>query len=479
MIEDRNECGLLNETIQPSFMEKTNILIVDDDPVSLTVLENMLLRRDLNVVKANSGMEALELSENIEFALGLIDVQMPGMNGFESAEKIRKTHKNDQLPVIFISAVSKEKQFVLQGYESGAVDYLIKPFDQFLLTSKVNIFCKLYEQKKLLEHKNSELAKVNKQLQKEIGERKTIEKKLKESETKYRKLFEKSNDALLITDRTRVLDCNAAMVELFHFKNKSNLLKTHFYEFFPEVQADGERSEDKLTGMMDLAVREGSHKFESVSLRADEITFPTEILMTAIPMGKNTVLHTVIRDITKRKESEQKLISQAIRDPLTGLFNRRYLEESLDRELSKAKRHKTPLAIIMLDADHFKMFNDTYGHLAGDMILRNMGTHLVKYSRKEDIACRYGGEEFVLVLPESSIDVAVQRAEDLRKIVESGKTMKFRQQILPTVTISLGVAIFPDNGSRVDELISAADKALYQAKELGRNQVAVAKKIKS
>ncbi len=456
-------------------MEKTNILIVDDDPVSLTVLENMLKREDLNVIRATSGPEALQLSENFEFALGLIDVQMPGMNGFESAEKIRKTAKNIELPVIFISAVSKEKEFVLQGYESGAVDYLIKPFDQFLLTSKVNIFCKLYEQKKLLETKNNELANVNSQLQVEIGERKTIQKKLKESETKYRKLFEKSNDALLITDRTRVLDCNAAMVDLFHFKNKSNLLKTHFFEFFPELQTDGEKSEDKINGMMDLAVREGSHKFESMSLRADDIPFPTEILMTSIPMGKKAVLHTVIRDITKRKESEQELISQAIRDPLTGLFNRRYLEESLERELSKAIRHNTQLAIIMLDADHFKMFNDTYGHLAGDMILRNMGTHLVKYSRKEDIACRYGGEEFVLVLPETSTEVATQRAEDLRKIIESGKTMKYRHQTLPTVTISLGVAAFPNNGSKVDQLISAADKALYRAKEQGRNQVAVAK----
>lgn len=456
-------------------MEKTNILIVDDDPVSLTVLENMLQRNDLNIVRANSGAEALDLSENIEFALALVDVQMPGMNGFEAAEKIRKTDKNTELPVIFISAVSTEKQFVLQGYESGAVDYLIKPFDQFLLTSKVNIFCKLFEQKKLLADKNSELAQVNSQLQVEISERKTVEKKLKESETKYRKLFEKSNDALLITDRTRILDCNAAMAELFHFKTKTSLLKTHFFELFPELQTDGEKSEDKLNGMIDLALQQGSHKFESLCLRVDDLPFTTEILMTAIPMGKKTVLHTVIRDITQRKESEQRLISQAIRDPLTGLFNRRYLEESLERELSKAKRHEKSLAIIMLDADHFKMFNDTYGHLAGDVILRNMGTHLVKYSRKEDIACRYGGEEFVLVLPETSDDVATQRAEDLRKIVETGKTIKYRHQTLPTVTISLGVAVFPKNGSSVDELISAADKALYRAKEQGRNQVVVAK----
>ncbi len=456
-------------------MEKTNILITDDDPVSLTVLENMLKREDLNVVRAESGKEALQLADETDFAVGLIDVQMPEMNGFETVEKIRKTTLNSELPVIFISAVSKDKEFVLQGYESGAVDYLIKPFDKFQLTSKVNIFCKIHEQKRLLEIKNDQLASVNMQLQSEISERKTVEKKLKESETKYRKLFEKSNDALLITDKTRILDCNTAMVDLFNFENRSDLLKTHFYEFFPEIQPHGERSEDKLNGMMDMALREGSHKFESVCLRSEDEIFSTEILMTAIPIGKKTVLHTVIRDITKRKESEQKLISQAIRDPLTSLFNRRYLEESLERELSKAQRHNNPLAIIMLDADHFKMFNDTYGHLAGDKILRNMGKHLVKYSRKEDIACRYGGEEFVLVLPDTTLNVATQRAEDLRLTIEAGKKMKYKRQTLPTVTISLGVAVFPEHGKKVNELMSAADKALYQAKEQGRNQIVVAK----
>ncbi|MBU2512235.1 diguanylate cyclase [bacterium] len=455
-------------------MERTNILIVDDDPVSLTVLEKMLEREDLNVVKAASGQEALDLAENIDFALGLIDVQMPGMTGFEAAGKIRETIKNMELPVIFVSAVSKEKEFVLQGYESGAVDYLIKPFDQFQLTSKVNIFCQLHEQKKLLEGKNSELAQVNKQLQNEISERKTIEKKLKDSETKYRKLFEKSNDALLITDKTRVLDCNAAMVELFRYKSKAFLLKTHFFEFFPANQPDGESSEDKISGMMEMAIREGSQKFECMSIRTDDKEFPTEVLMTAIPMGKKAVLHTVMRDITKQKESEQILITQAIRDSLTGLFNRRYLEESLEREISKAQRHGNALSIIMLDADHFKQFNDTYGHLAGDIILRNLGKRLVKYSRKEDIACRYGGEEFVLVLPGTTLDVAYQRAEDLRAIIENDKKMEYKQQVLPIVTISLGIAFYPNNGKTVNELMNAADKALYRAKEQGRNQVVIA-----
>lgn len=459
-------------------MNKINILLVDDDLVSLTVLEKMLERDDLNVIKTTSGKEALKLAKNTDLALALIDVQMPEMNGFETAEKIRKTKINKALPVIFISAVSKEKQFVLQGYESGAVDYLIKPFDQFLLISKVNVFCELYKQKKLLENKNEELAKVNQRLQKEISERKTISKRLKESETKYRRLFEKTNDALLITDEDKLLDCNAAMVELFGYKNKHSFLGISFFRLFPDLQPEGEKSTDKIKGMMKTAYIEGSHKYECLSMRADESVFSTEILMTAIPMGKKSVLHTVIRDITQRKASEQELISQAIRDPLTGLFNRRYLEESMERELAKSSRHGIPLSVIMLDADHFKNFNDTYGHVAGDMVLRNLGELLVKYSRKEDIACRFGGEEFVLVLPGTSIDVAQQRAEDMRIMIEKQDHLKFKQQKLPVVTISLGVAAFPGHGRKTVELINAADRALYQAKEQGRNRVVLAGSMK-
>lgn len=455
-------------------MEITDILIVDDDPVNLAILEKMLNNNNLAISQASSGFEALELASKKEFALGLIDVQMPGMNGFEAAEKLRQTPLNEELPVIFISAISKDKQFVTQGYESGAVDYMIKPFDHFLLKSKVNIFCQLFRQKKLLEDKNCELAKVNIQLQKEISERKKISKKLKNSETRYRKLFEKSNDAILITDKLKILDCNTAFMNLYQQKSKTKLLKMEYTSFFPEKQEDGEKSKHKIAGMVDMAIREGSHEFEAVNLKPDGTIFYTESLITTIPMGKEKILHVVIRDITKRKASEKILISQATRDPLTSLFNRRYLEESLEREISKTAREKGSLAVIMLDADHFKLFNDTYGHLAGDVVLRNMGMQLVKYSRKEDIACRYGGEEFVLVLPGTSLEVGIQRAEDLRLTFEKQKKLTYKKRRLPNVTVSLGVALMPIHGKNMSELMNAADKALYKAKELGRNKVVVA-----
>jgi diguanylate cyclase (GGDEF)-like protein len=163
---------------------------------------------------------------------------------------------------------------------------------------------------------------------------------------------------------------------------------------------------------------------------------------------------------------------QAIRDPLTGLYNRRHMEEALGRELARAARGRLPLSVIMLDLDHFKRFNDTAGHPAGDVLLKQTATVIEARTRKEDVACRYGGEEFVLILPGMPFDVARRRADELRRAVGEA-SVEYGGQSLGSVTISVGLACYPQHGITGDELLSAADKALYCAKERGRNQVAV------
>jgi diguanylate cyclase (GGDEF)-like protein len=164
------------------------------------------------------------------------------------------------------------------------------------------------------------------------------------------------------------------------------------------------------------------------------------------------------------------LQEQSIRDPLTGLHNRRYLEDSLIRELARAKRKTQPLSIILLDIDHFKRVNDTFGHGAGDMVLRRLGLVLQAYVRESDIACRVGGEEFSVLLPEGPLQIATQRAEDIRKAVNE-LTLEHEEKDLGTVTVSAGVATFPDHGTTADALIRAADQVLYDAKHKGRNRV--------
>jgi len=166
----------------------------------------------------------------------------------------------------------------------------------------------------------------------------------------------------------------------------------------------------------------------------------------------------------------EKLRNQAIRDPLTGLFNRRYLEETLDRELERCRRANTPLTLMLLDVDHFKRFNDTQGHDAGDALLSQMGALMSQCFRTSDIPCRFGGEEFVVVLPEAPLSVGEVRANQFREAVKELSLMHNGRH-LGTVTISVGVAEFPSHGATSESLLKVADVALYEAKRNGRDQV--------
>ena len=168
------------------------------------------------------------------------------------------------------------------------------------------------------------------------------------------------------------------------------------------------------------------------------------------------------------------LQNQAIRDPLTGLYNRRYLEETMDREIHRSRRLKAPLGVVMMDLDHFKAFNDGFGHAAGDALLSALANVITAGIRAEDIACRYGGEEFLLVLPGASLETTRERAENVRQAVKALQ-VKYQGHFLKSTTISLGVAIFPDHGVTAEEVIAAADAALYRAKQAGRDRVEIAR----
>jgi len=167
------------------------------------------------------------------------------------------------------------------------------------------------------------------------------------------------------------------------------------------------------------------------------------------------------------------LENQSIRDPLTGLFNRRYMEESLEREIQRCDRKQQSLGIIMLDVDYFKRFNDTFGHEAGDSVLKELGQFLQRYVRGSDIACRYGGEEFMLILPEVSLEITHKRAEQLREGIKH-LNLQYRQEPIGQITLSLGVASFPEHGITGQSVIREADAALYRAKREGRDAVRLA-----
>jgi diguanylate cyclase (GGDEF)-like protein len=169
----------------------------------------------------------------------------------------------------------------------------------------------------------------------------------------------------------------------------------------------------------------------------------------------------------------EQLHEQSIRDPLTNLFNRRYLNEIFKRELSRSQRENLSIGIILIDIDHFKQYNDTYGHEGGDVLLRNLGAFLQEHVRAEDVACRFGGEEFILVLPGSSLQITHERAWTLCRQVRY-ITAEHDDRQLGHITLSAGVACFPNHGKTVEQLIMVVDDALYRAKRLGRDRVCVA-----
>lgn len=199
------------------------------------------------------------------------------------------------------------------------------------------------------------------------------------------------------------------------------------------------------------------------------------------------------RDITRRREMQQelqaaneslklqlekvellqeKLSEQATRDPLTGLYNRRYLADTIQRELARARREKTPISVAIMDLDDFKNINDTFGHKGGDAVLMAIAELFLSHMRASDIVCRYGGEEFTILMPNASINTAAGRMENLRKEIEAKPIIYNDKKI--HVTISIGVASFPDHGEDDESILWAADNMLYQSKRNGRNQVSVA-----
>ncbi len=172
------------------------------------------------------------------------------------------------------------------------------------------------------------------------------------------------------------------------------------------------------------------------------------------------------------------LKTQSIKDPLTKLFNRRYMEETLEREHSRCKRANISLGVIMVDIDHFKNYNDEYGHDVGDKILSEIGAVLQNKLRKSDIPCRYGGEEFILILPGAEVDILEQRAEEIRHTIDT-LVIHYKNDVFADVTASFGVAAIPKHASSQEDLIKAADDALYQAKKSGRNMIVVAHEFKN
>ena len=281
-------------------------------------------------------------------------------------------------------------------------------------------------------------------------------------------------DAILVVDdHGSIVSYNGRFIELW--KVPENLVKQRIDEpVLQWVAAQTAQPEAFLKRVRHLYAHRDEAESEEIALADGRVV---DRYSAPVIGGGETYFGRVwyFRDVTERKRHEaeinrlqQQLLDQAVRDPLTGLHNRRYLDETMDRELVRAKRYRHPIGLVMCDLDHFKGVNDRYGHVVGDEVLKAFAGLLKSAARGSDIACRYGGEEFLLVFPDMPADAACRRAEQLRAALEGMSIATPGVQ----VTASFGVAGFPDDGQTADELTRAADAALYEAKRSGRNRVA-------
>jgi len=233
-----------------------------------------------------------------------------------------------------------------------------------------------------------------------------------------------------------------------------------------------------LTAIVSIAQIVALFVFATTAENAAPINWPSLCTMVLFVSALSIVasyldgrdLDQIVRQNAQLEESHVLLREQSVRDHVSGLFNRRYLEETLERELHRAARLETPLGIVMMDVDRFKELNDQFGHAAGDEVLRGMGVLLKSSLRFADIACRYGGDEFTLILPDAPKQVVQERAEQVRRDV-AALEVRFLGRPLPALTLSMGVAVFPDDGATAVALLGASDVALYRAKQGGRDRV--------
>ncbi len=531
-----------------------DILIVDDKPANLLALRKLLGRPGLNIVEATGGNDALSLILEYDFALILLDVQMPDMDGFETAELIRGNEETKHIPIIFVTAISKDQKYVFKGYDKGAVDYLFKPLDPDILKSKVNIFLELYKQKEDLKKANTELYKANERileqqeglieearlkvllqmlganaqelnqplaflldnvelLEKHSDNReKSVEciSRIKESGRKISDIankirtinysepipsydgsssvvnFNREINILVIDDSGDVFEGIKAflgdqdLVNMSRAANMKEALTMLGQGQFDMIFLDHLLNDGTSIDFLREAEKEGIETpVIVISGQGDEMLVSQVIQLGAYEyLPKNRInlesVSRVINNTLERarlrndvKKAQAKMAEMSTVDELTKLHNRRYFIEALEGEFERASRYEIEMALIMVDLDHFKKINDTYGHPSGDMVLSKIGGILKKHVRRNDIACRYGGEEFAVILSNVSRENIYAAYDRFREMVSEHLFEYESNQF--HITVSIGIA-FSNNAESANDLLSQADQALYQAKDTGRNK---------
>ena len=447
------------------------VLIAEDSVVARKLLARNLQQLGYEVVATEDGVQAWEAYQHAPTPIVITDWEMPGMSGVELCRAIRQ-HPSEHYTYLMMLTARGQKEDKLQALEAGADAFLSKPLDMAELQANLRVAERILQaeadlqaQKRQLQDLNEELACQNEQLQQSY-------RLVEYANRRFVELFEHVPVACFTVDMEgSIREWNLAAQQLYGYTKEEVLFQPFYARVFRGATAS--HIHDILQRVMQGSAITGieSEDYDSegnlhyVIRSVFPIRNPNREVVGAIVSAVDVTYRVEYEN--QLKSLNQKLQSLAITDGLTGLHNHRAFQDHLEEQFQTAMRNKQPLALLLMDVDHFKHYNDTYGHQAGDEVLRQVAQILLANVREGDFVARYGGEEFVVVLPRADLESAVAVAERLRRAVESAEW-----QLRP-VTGSFGVACArPDMETR-QELIEAADQALYQAKKNGRNRVEV------
>ncbi|WP_338723782.1 PleD family two-component system response regulator [Devosia sp. XK-2] len=446
------------------------VLIVDDIPTNVRLLEARLSAEYYEVLTASSGAQALAICESEDIDIVLLDVMMPEMDGFEVCRRLKANPKTHHLPVLMITALDQTSDRV-QGLEAGADDFLSKPVDDTQLMARVKSLVRL---KSLTDELRARAL---------TGQQIAIEDALRAMDS-----ISASGGSVLIIDTDRR---HAERIQGYLADHRVDILTEPADAVFQVAGAGYELALismslddfDPLRVSSQIRTVEHSRNLPII-LMADAADKPRVVRALDLgindyisrPVERNELQARVRTQIRRHRyamelrESVNNTMALAVTDELTGLYNRRYFDRHLNVMLGKAQEQERDMALMILDIDHFKAVNDNHGHDVGDAVLREFAARLKRNIRGVDLACRFGGEEFVVLMPDTDTGQAEAVAERVRQAMAE-KQFEVGPARPLSVTVSVGVAL---NESRVDtpeSLIKRADVALYRAKRGGRNRV--------
>ncbi|MEW9671355.1 EAL domain-containing protein [Ammoniphilus sp. 3BR4] len=447
--------------------EKINILLVDDRPENLLALEAIIEREDYNLIKALSGEEALKSLLKYDFAAILLDVQMPGIDGFGTAKIIKAREKTRNTPILFITANNMDSEHIFTGYSIGAIDYILKPFDPIILKAKVEGFVEIYKMNQKLSKQADILAEKTTELKKAYSELAAVTDKLRVSEALANVISETSIDSMMILDEEGlILKVNPAVEKMFGYEESAIL--GQYITSLLRSEASQKYIRDAFQAINNLENILGyDNSREIEATRADGTSFLAEIQFGKRYVQGKCIVACTVRDVTKKKQYEEMITHMAYHDGLTDLPNRRLFNDELSQRLHQAKQKNQPLAMMYLDMDRFKYINDSLGHITGDKMLQEIAVRLASCMREGDLVARVGGDEFNVILPDTDRENALEIAEH---VLDAFKRPFYIDAYELYVTTSIGISVFPYDGEDAPVLTKNADAALYRAKEQGKNQ---------